>query len=274
MSGLLLKNKVLAITRNENEAKEFSQLVSEQGGKAIALPTIEIVPAGPSTVQDFIDRLQIKKHHYCAFMSSQAVNVLFDIADKQKMVSALNSTTVIAVGPKTKQSLEKNGIHVNLTPEKFSSLGLIEMMAKQQNSHGKSIIIPRSSASNEFVGEALMSLGMEVDEIFLYSVRTCKPTPVWSDFSTLLKQKKIDAIIFTSASATESFFELMDNVISTGTGSSKIYDHYYDQLDNLTKVISIGPFTSKMLEKRHIRYFESEEHTVKGTFDLAMSIIL
>jgi len=251
----VLKGKVLAITRSEQDAMEFSKLVSAEGGRAIALPTIEIVPTGPQAAQEFLDKLQSEKHDYCAFMSSQAVNVLFDLAG-EKAMNALNSTKVIAVGPKTKQSLEKHGVQVSLVPEKFSSAGLVDLLSKQRPK-GKKIIIPRSGAANEFASQALADLGMAVDEVLLYTVQTSKPTPVWSEFSSLLQKKQIDAVIFTSASSVRSFFEIMGSM----------------QLDKLTKVISIGPFTSKELKKRRIRCLEAEEHTVMGAFKLARQVV-
>jgi len=160
-----LKNKILAITRSEQDAKEFLQLVGEQGGWAIALPVIEIVPRGPDVVEEFIDKLRKKKHYYCAFMSQQAVNVLFNLA-QDKIAPLLKSSTVIAAGPKTKQSLEEHGIKVGLMLEKFSSFGLVDLMSGIRPS-GKKIIIPRSAAASDFAAKALIRLGMDVDEIVL-----------------------------------------------------------------------------------------------------------
>src|ERR671921_1998321 len=246
-----LKNKILAITRSEQDAKEFLQLVREQGGEAIALPVIEIVPRGPEVVEEFLDKIHNKKHYYCAFTSQKAVNILFDLA-RDKIAAALNSTTVIAIGPKTKQSLEEHGIKVGLVLEKFSSFGLVDLMSGTKPA-GKKIIIPRSGAANDFATEALVRLGMDVDEILLYNVRTRPVEPIWKEFCDLLLQKKVDAVIFTSASNVNSFFEIMDKV-------------YKDelQLDNITKVVSIGPFTTKALRDRGIECFEAQEHTVKG----------
>jgi uroporphyrinogen-III synthase len=255
-----LKNKILAITRNERDAKEFSQLVSEHGGRAIALPTIEIVPRGAQAGKKFLDMLQKKKHDYCAFMSPQAVSVLFDLAGKET-ASALKSTTVIAVGPKTKQALDERGVKVGLVPEKFSSAGLVDLMSSIKAA-GEKIIIPRSGAANEFANEALAGLGMQVDEVLLYTVRTSTITPIWREFAGLLRQKNVDAVIFTSASNVGSFFEIMGNVFSGNL-----------QLDSLTKVVSIGPFTSKELDKKRIRCFEAKEHTVRGALELAMQIV-
>lgn len=255
-----LKDKVLAITRNERDAKEFLQLVREQGGRAIALPAIEIVPKGPEVAEQFIDKLRKKKHYYCAFMSQQAVNILFDLA-RDKIAPVLKSTTVIAVGPKTKQSLEEHGIKVGLVLEKFSSFGLIDLLSRIEPA-GKKIIIPRSGAVNNFATAALIRLGMDVDEILLYTVRTRAVEPIWKEFCDLLLQKRVDAIIFTSASNVNSFFEIMDRVSKDEL-----------QLDSITKVVSIGPFTSKVLRGRGIECFEAEEHTVRGALQIAKQVL-
>jgi uroporphyrinogen-III synthase len=260
---MILKGKTLAITRSERNAEEFSRLVAAEGGKAIALPTIEIVPAGPQAAREFLDKLHDKKHDYCAFMSSQAVSVLFELASKSEIISALESTAVIAVGPKTRQSLEERGISVRLMPEKFSSAGLVELLLSGAKPAGKKIIIPRSGAANEFATEALTKIGMQVDKVSLYSVRTCAPSSAWGEFSALLLRKKVDAVIFTSASSVGSFFEIM---AKTSPG--------HPRLDSVTRVVSIGPFTSKELRGRGIiKCFEVKEHTVKGALELAKNIV-
>jgi uroporphyrinogen-III synthase len=255
-----LKNKILAITRGERDAEEFLQLVQGQGGRAIALPVIEIVPRNPEVAEEFLDKLRKKKHHYCAFMSQQAVHILFGLA-QNKIAPILKSTTVIAVGPKTKQSLEQHGIQVSLALEKSSSFGLIDLLSKLQSS-GKKIILPRSAAANDFAAQELTRLGMEVDEVLLYSVRTRTIEPIWEEFCVLLLQKKIDAIIFTSASNVNSFLEILDNL-----SKDEI------KLNSLTKVVSIGPFTTKALEDRGIACFEADEHTVRGAFQIAARIL-
>src|SRR5919197_5925912 len=183
-----LKIKILAITRSEYNAREFSQLVSEHGGRAIALPTIELVPKGPEAVHEFLEKLQKDKHDYCAFMSAQAVNILFDSAGREAAL-ALKSTIVIAVGPKTKQALQENGVFVRMMPDRFSSEGLVDLLSTMQPA-GKKMIIPRSGAANEFATKALSDLGMQVDEIPLYMARTCAVTFAWKEFSDLLREKK------------------------------------------------------------------------------------
>jgi uroporphyrinogen-III synthase len=268
-----LKEKIFAITRSEQDSKEFSQLVSAQGGRTLSLPTIEIKPIGREAVQQFTERLEGKRYDYCAFMSSQAVKVLFDLANKQQITTALRSTAVIAVGPKTKESLEQQGIQVKMLPDKFSSIGLIEMMSRQNPSR-KKMIIPRSNAANDFAADALRDLGMRVDEVYLYTLRTCRPTDIWFEFYSLLRLKKINAIVFTSTSTVTAFFDIMNSILKSRDNQGEKVEQQLqlDQIDNITKIISIGPFTSKELEKRKIKSFEAQQHTIKGAFDLAVDL--
>lgn len=145
-------------------------------------------------------------------------------------------------------------------PENYSSKGLYELFSKMDLVN-KRIIIPRSSTLNEFTSKFLSNLEIDIDQIFLYTIRTAKPTDVWKDFVLLLEQAKIDAIIFTSASSVRAFLEIMKNLQSIFL------------LKRVKSVISIGPLTSKELRRRNISYYESKEHTIKGTFKLAKSLL-
>jgi uroporphyrinogen-III synthase len=105
---------------------------------------------------------------------------------------------------------------------------------------------------------------MSVDELFLYNVLTSNIDSSWKDFTSLLKQKKVDALIFTSASTVRSFFEIMQRLTGSNTNSL---------LNSVNAIISIGPFTNGELGKRNIRSLEAKEHTIRGTFELAKIIL-
>jgi uroporphyrinogen-III synthase len=243
-----LDGRVIAITRSGREAREFSRLVRKEGGRAMAIQAIEIVPQKGAAAK-FLKLAG--GHDYCAFMSAQAVRVLF-AGDRKKVCSALASAKVIAVGPKTKQELEKRGVEVAMMPAKHSSIGLVQLLARKDQK-GKRIIIPRSSEAGDYAASALQKLGMQVDEVFLYRARTAKVTPAWKRFHAMLAQEKIDAVVFTSASNVRSFFEITGGV----------------RVDRLAQVISIGPFTSAELARRKVKYHEAGDHTVEGTVQVA-----
>jgi uroporphyrinogen-III synthase len=261
-----LDSKILAITRNDLEAREFSELVASEGGRTIALRTIEIIPKDPSVVDEFINTAYKNQNDYFAFLSPQAVEVLFNHADKiyktHELVSVLNSGIVAAIGPKTKQRLVDHSIDVKMLPEAYSSVGLVELFSKMKL-NGKKILIPRSEASNESVQKALTALNMVVNVIFLYTFRTADISPIWKDFVLLLEQKRVDAIVFTSASNVRSFFEITE----------KMPQNISSLLKNVKAVIAIGPMTNEELKKRSVQSCESSEHTIRGTVDLAKIIL-
>ncbi|HXG07837.1 MAG TPA: uroporphyrinogen-III synthase [Nitrososphaera sp.] len=257
MSGF--QNKTLAITRSEQDAAEFLAVVEAEGGTGIALPAIEVVPKGPAAIHEFLTKMRKNKYDYCAFMSPHAVSILLENAGTE-VSDVLKSTTVIAVGPKTKERLVEKGVEVRMMPSSFSSAGLTELLSTL-NPQKKRIIIPRSGAANESAAKSLQNLGMQVDQVLLYTVRPAIPTPVWSEFSRLLTDKKVNAIIFTSASNVKSFFDIM--------GKMELPEL---RLNDLTKVISIGPLTSKELKSRNITYFEAVEHTVAGALKVAREV--
>jgi uroporphyrinogen-III synthase len=252
-----LRNRTVAITRSEQDAREFFQLVEAEGGKAVAIPAIEIVPADEKVARQFAESLQRKRHDYCAFMSAQAVQILFGLAG-EKVAGMLKKTSVVAVGPKTRQELEKHGVKADLMPDKFSSIGLVELMSKEKP-EGKKIIMPRSGEANDFAAKALSGLGMKVDEVFLYKTRTAGVTQDWKKFGDLLSQKKIDAVVFTSASNVRGFFQIMKKMRKS--------------LPREVKAISIGPFTTAELAKKNIRCHEATDHTIKGTVKVAKKLL-
>jgi uroporphyrinogen-III synthase len=263
---LPLDGKLLAITRNELEAREFSELVAVEGGRTIALTTIEIIPKDPSVVDEFINTAYKIENDYFAFLSPQAVDVLFDHAVRiykgRELVSVLNSGIVVAIGPKTKQRLVNHGINVKMLPEVYSSVGLVELFSRMK-SNGKKILIPRSEASDEFVQKALTALNMVVNTIFLYTIRTADISPTWKDFFLLLEQKRVHAIVFTSASNVRSFFEI----------TQKMSHNISSLLKNVNAIIAIGPMTSGELKTRNVRSCESTEHTIRGTVETAKIIL-
>ena len=105
----MIREKVIAITRSKEDSKEFVKIVTKEKGKAISLPTIELVSKGKGMVDEFLNAIKKDDPDYSVFMSSKAVKLLFDTAKKvskyEKLQLAVANTTVIAVGPKTKSTL-------------------------------------------------------------------------------------------------------------------------------------------------------------------------
>src|SRR3989338_4863234 len=167
---------------------------------------------GKTIVAEFLESIQQYDPDYSVFMSSKAVNLLFDSSKKismyEKLQLAVANTIVIAVGPKTKAALESEGIKVAYMPKRYSSVGVGEVLSRL-NAVGKKVIVPRSGASTPFLKNLLEKIGLNVKEIYLYDICAFRDTSQWNNFRQLFSQNKIAGIIFTSASSVRAFFEIM-----------------------------------------------------------------
>ncbi len=264
----MLEGKIIAITRSREDSSEFIDLATKNNAKPLPLPTIELVSKGEKIVDEFLDSVKQYDPDYSVFMSSKAVKLLFDVARQvskfEKLQLAVANTIVMAVGPKTKDALEKEGIKVAHMPNTFSSVGVGELFTKL-HAVGKKVIVPRSGASTPFLKELLNKIGIDVKEIHLYDVCAFRDTTQWNEFRELFSQNKIDGIVFTSASSVRGFFEIM----------TKDYDDD-SLLEKLQKssIVAIGPFTAEELKNFNVKNTVSEVHTVHGSFDTIKETLL
>jgi len=262
MEKKMIEGKTIAITRSRDDSQEFIDLITKERGNVLPLPTIELVSKGEKIVDEFLSALADGDPDYSVFMSSKAASLLFETAKKvgkfEELQLAIANTIVLAVGPKTKDVLEKENVKVAYMPQRYSSVGIGEIFTKL-NAVGKKVIVPRSGASTPFLKDLLEKIGLHVTELYLYDVCAFRDTSQWNEFRDLFSQDKVDGIIFTSASSVRAFFEIMTK------------DHDEDQLVDMlhkTMVVSIGPFTADELKKFNVKNVVADVHTILGSFDV------
>jgi len=263
----MIEGKTIAITRSKDDSQEFIDLITKERGNVLPLPTIELVSKGEKIVDEFLSALADGDPDYSVFMSSKAASLLFETAKKvgkfEELQLAIANTIVLAVGPKTKDALEKENVKVAYMPQRYSSVGIGEIFTKL-NAVGKKVIVPRSGASTPFLKDLLEIIGLHVTELYLYDVCAFRDTSQWNEFRDLFSQDKVDGIIFTSASSVRAFFEIMTK------------DHDENQLVDMlhkTMVISIGPFTADELKKFNVKNVVADVHTILGSFDILVKAL-
>lgn len=275
--GAPAQQKTVAITRSPDDAAEFLEMARGRSIRAHALPTIQLVSRGDKIVNEFLDAARAESPDYAVFMSSKAVRLLFDTARSldgaggdggsaaqpgsayERLRLAVANMTVVAVGPKTRDSLESEGIRVNeMPPKTYSSVGVGELFTRL-SAVGRKAIIPRSGASTPFLRELLEKIGLDVVELHLYDVCAFSDTAAWNGFRAEFAGGRIDGIVFTSASSVRGFAEIMSKDYSA--------DGLTERLSR-TAVVAIGPFTSDELKKAGVTHnVISEVHTVRGAFE-------
>lgn len=265
--SMSLRGITVAIT-SSRRASELASIVQKFGGVPYIAPTIGIRNNDPliSECNKFIETINYKKMHFFVFMTGVGVFNLFQNLEKSyqlnNVIERLRDTVVIARSNKPAAELRKFGIATNFVPNMNTIEGVIDLISKYDVKNKNIGILWHGDYSDLFKGK-LESLGSNVFQFSLYSYSTSLEQKnaimlkeMGYDYVAPTEEKivkliediiagTIDAITFTSPPAVNEFFEFAKR-------NNKI-DSLKDRLNHNQLIVSVGPSTSKMLEKYQIK---------------------
>ncbi len=244
-----LKGKTIALTRPAGQAEEAGEMIEKKGGVPYYIPAIEIRGLSNfAPIKKFIVELQKGEVDYVILMSTNGVKYLFEAADTLKQNSRLKEglakTFMIAVGPRTAESLKEQCVRVDLVPMKYSSEGLIECLHEKELA-GKKIRIPRTSNATPTLTDKLRELGADVEEIYVYESGLPGDEQLKTKFLEDLSNGKIDAIVFGSGLSAKNIFKMLSEKSSMETLRSLV--------NTKVTTVAIGPTTAEALRKMAIK---------------------
>lgn len=276
-----LRGITVAIT-SSRRAFELASIVQKFGGVPYIAPTIGITSNVPliSECDRFIETINQKKMHFFIFMTGIAVFNLFQNVEKlhrlDNVVEKLRDTVVIARSNKPATELRKFGISTNYVPVMNTLEGVYDMIIKFEVKNKNIGVLWHGDTSNSFKSR-LESLGSKVFEFssYSYSINLEENNaimlkemgynylaPSEDKIRKLLEdimEGAIDAITFTSPPAVYELFEFAKR-------NDKL-DSLRDRLNRNTLVVSVGPSTSKMLEK-----FQIEADVMPSTYRMGAMV--
>jgi uroporphyrinogen-III synthase len=237
-----LRHQVVAITRPISQANQLADLIKNFEGIPYLAPTIELKPyQNNRKILKILKRIFKKEIHYLIFKSVNGVDYFFKylqfLSLKENFLKKLNNSIIIAIGPKTRAELNKNGIEATVIPNKYSSEGIIEIL-KKKNLIGKVIVIPGVKRFRNKLTKELRSFGAKVFTIPVYEITLPKNT---FKILTLIRDiinGKINIITFTSSHTALNLINI---------ARSYKLDHTLKNALNKCVIAVIGPVTQKTL---------------------------
>ena len=258
---------VVAIT-SSRRAFELASIVRKFGGIPYVAPTIGIKNniSLTSECNRFTDTIGHEKMHFFICMTGVAVFNLFrKIKNSHQLgnvIEKLSDTVVIARSNKPATELRKFGISTDFVPDMNTIEGVFDLIRKFDLKKKNIGILWHGDFSVSFK-EKLDSLGAKVFDFSSYSyslsVEEKNPSilkemgydyvaPTDEKIRKLIEdimEGNIDVITFTSPPAVNELFEFAKR-------NNKI-DLLKDRLNHNVLVVSVGPSTSKMIEKFQIK---------------------
>lgn len=243
-----LFGKSILVTRARQQASILSDSIYNLGGNPIEFPTIKIEDI--STEEYICQEIKnISKFTYLIFTSQNGVEIfmkrLFSLGMDSRQ---LKDIKIVAIGKVTAKALKKFYLRADIIPLEYVAEGIYKELKNLIKKEDK-ILIPRAEEARDYLVDELSKI-CQVTELKIYRTVLGEGTGKHEDIEDLLVKGKIDYITFTSSSTVKNLCSIL--------GEKK-------ELLNGTKLISIGPITSKTIESLGFEvYNEAKVYDIEG----------
>ena len=235
-----LFGKKILVTRDKNQAGEFSNKIEKMGGVAVELPFIEI-----ESVLSKVTSEDLKKYSALLFNSLNGVREFMKKIDDIRSLAHLK---IGAVGSKTKELLEEYKIKADFMPEEYMVSKLAELSLEYTKS-GEKILIITSDISPCDTDKFNSMYDREFHKIVAYNTK--KIIREKDEVCTALN--KVEVVTFLSSSTVDAFYASIDGDLEC--------------VKNI-KFASIGPVTSETMRKYGFSVdYEAKVYDINGILD-------
>jgi uroporphyrinogen-III synthase len=249
--GKPLSGKRIMVTRSRHQAQEFVRKIEALGGEAYSFPLVKMIPprdSGP--LDEALHRLE--RFDWVVFTSPNGVRFFYERMIALGVDSARLRAKLAAVGPKTAAELEEKGWPVAVVAGEYVGEGLLQSLSGELQA-GEKVLLPRADIARKTLPEELRRLGLDVTEVDAYE--TVPDGENAEEAASLLKQKRIDIVTFTSSSTVKHFIEAMA-------------PYGLPELLEGVQIACIGPVTADTARELGLTvHVMAKEYTVEGLLD-------
>ncbi|MGC2742984.1 MAG: uroporphyrinogen-III synthase [Candidatus Angelobacter sp.] len=241
-------------TRASKQSGGLAEPLREMGAEVIEIPTIEIKP--PSSYKSLDTALRnIGRYDWLILTSVNGVEALFARLKKLRIApEKLAHLQVAAIGPATQQEIEKNGLKVSVTPDRYVAEAVVEALKGKME--GKRVLLVRAKVARDVLPIELRKNGAKVDVAEAYETHVPKEAKAKLNRLFSNDTSRPDIVTFTSSSTATNFLALLEK------------DHWHGLRE--IWLASIGPVTSDTLRQAGFKpNIEALEYTMEG---LALAI--
>jgi uroporphyrinogen-III synthase len=241
-------------TRASRQSGGLAEPLREMGAEVVEIPTIEIKPPASYKALD-AGLANIAKYDWLILTSVNGVEALFARLKKLRIASAsLAHLQVAAIGPATQREIEKQGVKVAVTPDRYVAEAVVEALTGR--TEGKRVLLVRAKVARDVLPTELRKAGAKVDVAEAYETHIPKGAKEKLNRLFCNDSLRPDIVTFTSSSTATNFLALLEK------------DHWHGLRE--IWLASIGPVTSDTLRQAGFKpNIEAVEYTMEG---LALAI--
>ncbi len=233
-----LAGRVVLVTRPADQSPELVKLLDRRGATSIIAPAIELIPAKSAALTRALKDLSAGEFEWITLTSRATVEMLRERLGSSREVRA----KVAAIGEGTAEAFRKwSRRPPDLLPATFTTAALARAFPRGRGR----VLCPRADIAPEGLEDALTAKGWTPTRVDAY--RTRMPRSLPAEAREALKEGRVDAVTFTSASTVRGFVGALGPV----KGSPK--------------VVCIGPVTAKEARAHGLTvHAVANPHTMEG----------
>ncbi len=258
MNSAPLAGLRVLVGRAPHQASELSSGLTALGAEVLSIPFIEI--RKPKSYQPLDSALKnLADYDWLILTSVNGVEALWARSKKIGLSKkSFEHLKIAAIGPATKSAIEKQGLKVDVVPEKYVAESVVESLRERVT--GKRVLLARAKVAREIIPTELRKLGAYVDVVEAY--QTVLPQKSREQLRvTLNSEKRPHVIAFTSSSTVRNFVSLQ------AESRRRERPRNTNILDGI-QFASIGPVTSSTLRELDLPvHIEAKQYTIPGLID-------
>lgn len=193
----------VVVTRPRAQAEDLCRLIEAEGGRAIPVPLLDIVPTEPDAAIQ-ADLARGAAWDWLIFVS---VNAVRHGCGWWLPSAGTGRSRVAAIGEATAQALRSEGLPVDLTPKPQSNSEALLAMPEFTAVAGRRILIVRGVGGRELLAEELRRRGAFVEYAEVYRRQ---PSADAERIRVLWQQGHIDVLVLTSGEALVQLLAVLD----------------------------------------------------------------
>ncbi|MGZ8585466.1 MAG: uroporphyrinogen-III synthase [Actinomycetota bacterium] len=232
-----LAARVVLVTRPREQAGELARALERRGATAIVAPVIEIAPVHSAALTRALRELAAGRFDWITLTSPRTVDVLAERLRPRDV-----GAKVAAIGEGTREAFRRWARREpDVLPSTFTTAALARAVPRGRGR----VLCARADVAPEGLEDALAAKGWTPVRVDAYRTRIPRSLPL--DARSALREGRVDAVTFTSASTVRGFVRL----VGAARGNPK--------------VICIGPVTAREARDRGFTvHAVARPHTLEG----------
>jgi uroporphyrinogen-III synthase len=245
------------VGRARHQASALSSGLRELGAEVLEIPLIEIrKPRSYKALDAALKHLS--DYDWLILTSVNGVDALWERLRRLRVGGEpLRHLKIAAIGPATRQAIERHGAKVNVMPREYVAEAVVASLRRKVK--GKRVLLARAKVARDVIPLELRKLGARVDVVEAYETVVPRASRQRLRAALASQSRRPDWITFTSSSTVRNFVALLGD--SRGRAGRS---HTKRNLEG-ARLASIGPVTSSTLRELGLPVdIEAAEYTIPG----------